>query len=114
MRRAFLAVVMVLAGTSAAPAIECTKALQARWEAAMGEAMQLRKIHFKDLDQPTLCRITKNANELIEAGKDYFPACDPLDDDGRRVVLTKMETLLENADPSVCSPVGKNGREKKN
>jgi hypothetical protein len=115
MRFSLLAAAFITAGFSAAQAAECTKTLQTRWEAAMGEAMQLRQLLLKvdDPDRQTLCRIVKNATELSTVGKDYFPACDPLDEDGRRVVLTKVEALLTQTDPSVCSPTGKSGSGKK-
>lgn len=79
----------------------------------MAEAMQLRrlllKVGPKDPDREFLCRIVKNATELLVVGKEYFPACDPLDEDGRRITLSKMEAMLAKTDPSVCSKTGRVG-----
>lgn len=117
MLRSLLILVLIATGISAAQAAECTKTLHLRWEEAMTEAMQINrvllKLGAKDPDQQTLCRIVKSATELSTVGKEYFPACDPLDEGRRRIVLTKMEELLAKTDPSVCSKSGKVGSGKR-
>ena len=117
MLRLSLVILLVGVCTGAAHAAECTKSLQVRWEEAMAEAMQisrmLLRIRGNEPDRPTLCRVLKNATELSTIGKEYFLACDPLNDDGRRVVLLRMEQKLAMIDPSVCTKPAKAGPGKK-
>ena len=72
----------------------------------MAEAMQIERLLVQsrtiEPDTATLCRIVKNATELLAVGKDYFSACDPLDSGRRQILLTKMEALLAKTDASPC------------
>jgi hypothetical protein len=117
MTRPLLALLLAVTSTASAQAAECTKALTLRWEEAMTEAMQLRRLMLKlgpqDPDREIQCRIVKNVTELLVVGKEYFPACDPLDKDRRRITLSKMEALLAKTDTSVCSKLGNGGWGKK-
>jgi len=101
----------------AAEAAECTKALQTRWEAAMTEAMQVYRLllHLgaKEPDQPTLCRIVKNASELTATGQEYLPACDPLDAGRSQIFLARLKEKLAQTDTSPCSMPARAGAGKK-
>jgi hypothetical protein len=83
----------------------------------MAEAMQIRRLMIQsrtpEYDQKTLCRILKNATELSQAGKEYFPACDPHGASRGHVLITEIESGLAKEDISSCLRPAKAGAGKK-
>jgi len=107
MPKRYLTLAILAASLGPAEAAECTATLQNRWASAMAEAMQIQRILVgmkKEPEGPLLCRIVSNASELSYAGKEYFPACDPLGEPRGRLLVLKIEEALAKSDISQCKP----------
>jgi len=117
MLKTVLSLCFIAGSVSFSYAAECSSAIHRRWESAMAEAMQIDRVLVRsqtiEPDTATLCRIVKNATELLAAGKDYFSACDPLDSGRRQIILIKMEALLAKTDASPCLKPAQRGTGKK-
>jgi hypothetical protein len=107
MVRYVLAAALAVAGAGTVQAAECTPSLYGRWEDAMREAAQLHRevirLRLKEPDLNTKCRFVRSVAEITKAGREYFSACDPINEARINVVLQQASDTLSKLDPPDCS-----------
>ena len=77
-----MAIVVVL-GSGAAHAAECTPALESRWKAATREDARGAQTVDREAkkgskaSKAVICKVVRSVPNLLKAAREYYDACDP-------------------------------------